>query len=168
MLREWLIGIVEELQVAPASTPEENGQRMASVLAVLCCIHSLCQTRAGISHDQFSLKFAAECFAMLLLQPNIEKQTCVDLDMVLNLMPLDSTKENVAKALLSYSIYLHEKQDLQQPQWLNLIPLIHFLRKESVPFGLPEMQPDKIKWDSGDDSRINEVKRKTKDKDNIQ
>ena len=155
----WLLSLVDELQVKSVNNAEENGRRMASVLAIVCCIYSLVPN--PISWANIELNAVAAVLSMLHLQPNLKDRQHSDLDIVLNLLP-EKSRKATSEALCGLCTHLSSRKDLQEPVWVRVIPLIHFLQKKSKPFD--SLNPDKIVWENLH-LGLKHVKSVTRDKD---
>ena len=155
----WLLSLVDELQMKSVNNAEENGRRMASVLAIVDCIHSLVPN--PISRTNFELRAIAAVLSMLRLQPNLKDRQHSDLDIVLNLLP-EKSKKTTSEALCGLCTHLSSRKDLQEPVWVHVIPLIHFLQKKTKPFNA--LNPDRIVWENLH-LGLKQVKSVTRDKD---
>ena len=137
---EWILTLVDELQVKSVDNAEENGRRMASVLAIISCIYSLVPP---LKMDNFESSAIAAILSMLCLKPNLENKQHTDLDTVLSLIP-EKSRKAVSEALCGMCKYLALHKDLREPDWIYAVPLIHFLQKKSTPFDA--LNPEKITW----------------------
>lgn len=139
---EWILSVIEELQMRPADNSEENGRRMASVLAIVSCIYTL--TPYPLSLDRFDSSAITAILSMLCLKPNLqEQQHADDLSFILSLLP-ETSRKAASEALCGLCIQLSSHKDLRKSEWVQVIPLVHFLQKKSVPFDT--LNPDKIVW----------------------
>ena len=154
---EWVLTLIDELQVKPVDNSEENGRRMASVLAIISCIYSLVPP---LKLDSFESSAIAAILSMLCLKPNLEDRQHIDLDIVLSLIPEKSQKA-VSEALCRMCTHLSSHKDLREPDWLYAVPLIHFLQKKSTPFDT--LNPEKITW-ANPQLRLDHVKIMTRNK----
>lgn len=159
-MKLWLLSIVEELQTSPSDVPEENGCRIASVIAVICCFYQLIPNYIRMS--DIKLDHIAITLSMLALKPVMERKKCFDFDFVLHLIDPKS-KKHITDAIGAFCMHLAHSRALQNPQWLYALPLFHFLRKDSLPFQTAEMNPERMQW--GDKSLgLKTVRSKTYDK----
>ena len=140
-LVEWILSVIEELQMRPADNSEENGRRMASVLAIVSCIYTL--TPRPLSLDRFDSNAIAAILSMLCLKPNLQGRQHTDLNIVLSLLP-EKSRKPASEALCGLCIQLSSHKDLRKSEWVQVVPLVHFLQKKSVPFDT--LNPDKIVW----------------------
>ena len=142
-MKLWLLSIIEKLQTSPSDAPEENGCRIASVIAVICCFYQLIPHHLKI--EDIKLDHIAIILSMLALKPVMERKKCIDFDFVRNLIDPNSRKQ-VAEAIGAFCMYLAHSRALQNPEWLYAVPLFHFLMKDSSPFQMPVMNPEKMQW----------------------
>ena len=142
-MKLWLLSIIDELKTKPSEVPEENGRRIVSVIAVICCFHQLIPRHLRI--EDVKLNYIATILLMLALKPVVEHKKCIDFDFVLDLIDPNSRK-SVAEAISSFCTHLAHSRTLQNPEWLYAVPLLHFLRKDSSPFQIPEINPEKIQF----------------------
>lgn len=122
---------------------EENGSRMASVITVICCFSNMIPSCLRIEHLEIDL--IAVMLSMLVMMPDLPREQCKDWNVVSALIPKTS-KQAVASNLFGFCTYLARNRNIIKPEWVYVIPLIHFLREQSVPFGNPQLDPEKIKW----------------------
>ena len=137
---EWILSLIDELQVKSVDNAEENGRRVASVLAIISCIYSLVPP---LKLDNFESSAIAAILSMLCLKPNLEKRQHTDLDIVLSLIP-EKSRKAISEAVCGMCTHLSSHKDLREPDWVYAIPLIHFLQKKSSPFDT--LNPDCIIW----------------------
>ena len=137
---EWILTLIDELQVKSVDSMEENGRRIASVLAITSCIHSLVPP---LKLDSFESSAIAAILSMLCLKPNLENRQHLDLDIILSLIP-ENTWKAVSAALCGLCNHLSSHKDLREPDWIYAVPLIHFLQKKSTPFDTLDL--DNIVW----------------------
>ena len=137
---EWILTLIDELQVKSVDSMEENGKRIASVLAITSCIHSLVPP---LKLDSFESSAIAAILSMLCLKPNLENRQHLDLDIVLSLIP-ENTWKAVSATLCRLCNHLSSHKDLREPDWIYAVPLIHFLQKKSTPFDTLDL--DNIVW----------------------
>lgn len=142
----------------PTENAEENGNRMASVLAMISCIYTLVPN--PLSLDHFGTNDIAVILSMLRLKPNLKEQQCTDVEIVFSLLP-DQSRKAASEALCGLCTYLSSQKDLRSPEWVCVIPLIHFLQKKSMPFS--NLSPDKIIWENKH-LGLNHVKSDTRNK----
>lgn len=142
-MKLWLLSIVDDLQTRPNSTPEENGRRIASIVAVIFCFYQLIPRCLRI--DDIKLEHISKFLSMLALKPVMEDKKCFDFDYVLDLIDPKCGKA-VADAISGFCMHLAHHKTLHNPEWLYAVPLLHFLRKDSFPFQMPELNPEKMLW----------------------
>ena len=157
---EWILTLIDELQMKPVDSAEENGRRMASVLAIISCIYSLIPNPLNL--DNFESRVIAAILSMLCLKPNLENRQHPDLDIVLSLLPGEKSRKATSEALCGMCTHLSSHKDLREPDWVYAIPLIHFLQKKSIPFDT--LNPDSITWENSH-LGLNHVKSITRNKD---
>ena len=159
-MKLWLLSIADDLQARPTNTPEENGGRIVSTVAVICCFYQLIPHHLRI--ENIELEHTSLFLSMLALKPVMEGNKCFDYDYVLYLIDPKCRKE-VAEAISGFCMHLAHSKTLRNPEWLYALPLLHFLRKDSSPFQKPELDPEKMQW--GDKNLgLGSVRRKTSDK----
>ena len=142
-MKLWLLSIIDELKTKPSDVPEENGRRIASVIAVICCFYQLIPHHLRI--EDVKLNYIATILLMLALKPVVKHKKCIDFDFVLDLIDPNSRK-SVAEAISGFCTHLAHSRTLHNPEWLYAVPLLHFLRKDSSPFQTAEMNPEKMQW----------------------
>ena len=140
---EWIISVIDHLLMKLPENAEENGNRVASVLVIVSCMYSLIPHPLRL--DMFHTDLIAAILSMLRLKPNLRDKQHTDLDIVFNLLPNKSRKA-VSEALCGLCTHLSSHKDLRSPEWVSVIPLIHFLQKKSIPFDT--LNPDKIVWEN--------------------
>ena len=159
-MKLWLLSIIEEVQARPSDVPEENGRRIASVIAVICCFYQLIPHYIKMS--DIKLDHIAVILSMLALKPVMQHKKCFDFDFVLDLIDPKSRK-SVAEAIRGFCTHLAHSRTLKNPEWLYAVPLLHFLRQDSSPFQTAEMNPERMQW--GDKSLgLKTVRSQTYDK----
>ena len=142
-MKLWLLSIVEDLRTRPNNTPEENGRMIASVVAVIHCFYWLIPGHLKLENIKF--ENISMLLSMLALKPVIEDKKCFDYDYVLALIDPKGRKR-VAEAISNFCRHLAHYKTLQKPEWLYAVPLLHFLRNDSSPFQMPELNPEKMQW----------------------
>ena len=143
-MRAWLHSNAEQLQLIGIHSPEDNGKRMASALAMLVTLDLLIPDVFKI--DQVEVELIELLLMLLCPMPNSEKQTCYDLDFVLSLIPMDSRKM-VSEALGSFCRELSHKRHLASYQWLYALPLFHFLKDPQLKlFYTIQCNPKEVPW----------------------
>ena len=75
----------------------------------------------------------------------MEGKKCFDFYYVLDLIEPNCRKA-VAVAISGFCMYLAHHKTLQYPGWLYAVPLLHFLREDSSPFEMPELDPERMRW----------------------
>lgn len=156
---DWILSVVDDLQMKPVDNAEENGKRMSSVLTIVSCIYYLIPQ--PIPLDSFESKVIATILSMLFLRPNLQERQHTDLDIVLSLLP-DKSRKAASDALCGLCTHLSSHKDLREPDWVHVIPLVNFLLKKSVPFDAVKLE--KIDWDNPYFG-LNQVKSVTRNKD---
>lgn len=159
-MKLWLLSIVEDLQTRPNNTPEENGRRIASIVAVIFCLDQLIPRYLRI--ENIKPEHTSKLLSMLALKPVMEDKKCFDFKYVLDLIDPNCRKA-VTEAISGFCMHLAHSRTLHNPEWLYAVPLLHFLRKDSFPFQMPELNPEKMQW--GDKNLgLGSVRSKTCDK----
>ena len=83
--------------------------------------------------------------SMIRPMPDLISQKSLDLEILIKLIHPEEV--TVARVLISFCKYLAHTKHLRNPEWLYVIPLIHFMLQQSIPFEKPEKNHDKILWD---------------------
>lgn len=141
-MKLWLLSIVEDLQTRPNNVPEENGRRIASIVVVIYCFHQLYPHYLKLENI---LTHTSSFLSMLALKPDLEGKKCLDFDYVLDLID-PNCREKVAEAISDLCRHLAHHKMLRNPEWLYALPLLHFLKKDSSPFQIQELNPEKMRW----------------------
>jgi len=142
-MKLWLLSILEDLQTRPNNTPEENGRRIASIVAVIYCFYSLIPRH--LKFGSIKLEHTTNLMSMLALKPVLEGKKCFDFHYVFELIDPNCRKV-VAEAISGFCMHLAHSRTLHNPEWLYAVPLLHFLRNDSSPFQMPELNPEKMQW----------------------
>ena len=143
-MKAWLWEVAEDLAVVEIHSQADNGKRMASALAVIVTLDSLIPS--AIKLESVEYKLMEILFWILRPRPNSEKKICDDLNFVLGLVPTQSRKM-VYEALNSFCMQLAHKGNLNSPNWLYALPLLHFLRDSQLrPFHKLQLDPNAIPW----------------------
>ena len=143
-MKEWLYSIVRALKEKQCATPKENGKRIAAVSSIIYCFYML--TPRPLVAKSIPADCLAGMMSMLTLQPDSEKEKCIDYEYMSSLILSPEMKKKVADAISHFCRELLHSKILQYPQWLYAIPLTHFLRGDCKPFQEPELNPEKMKW----------------------
>lgn len=139
-MKKWLQSIADKLQL---NTYEDNGKRMASTLVVLLCLDKLVPQTIRMEKIEFQL---LEVTLLLLCpRPDPKNSTCPDLDFVFNLIPTIHRKM-VYEALNGFCMELSHRRNLQSPQWLYALPLLHFLKDPQLRYFYKLQHTPHIPW----------------------
>ena len=157
-MTKWLLSVLKELQKVPLDPTIDNGRRMTSVLTIILCFDFLIPQY--IKMKDIPSDDIAGMMSMLVLQPDLEKKKCHDLDFFKNLVHLD-VKKGLTDAVVSFCNELLHQTYLNQPIWLYAVPLIHFLQGACQPFEKPEQDPNKIMWPDSSSLGLHALRQKT-------
>ena len=153
------MAVIEELRAKEIKCLEDNGRRMASVLAVILSFYRLVPL---LSVDYVLPDTIEVILSLLKLRPDVEHSTHTDLDVVYSLIP-KANRKMVSDAMIAFCLSLSHRKLFERPSWLYAIPLVHFLRGTSCPFQKPELNPEKMTW--GDKSLgLGHIRRETNSK----
>ena len=137
----WLLSIATHLKSRDVKTPSANGKRMCSVLIIVSLLYKL----SADSHVRnIAPNNISGLFSMLCLRPDVTKFSCTDLKVLQSFIP-DASIKDVAKALIFFIANILPNGQLR-PDWVNVIPLVHFLLGKVNPFDPPKMSSKEIKW----------------------
>ena len=139
----WLLSIAKVLHKKAVGSAEDNAQRMASTIAVILCLSEIMPS-PQLPWESLSVASYSLILSLLYPIPDLISQKSLDLEIVMKL--IHPEEDRVAKVLISFCKHLAFAKHLKNPEWLYAIPLIHFILKQSVPFGKPETTHDKILW----------------------
>lgn len=142
--KSWLLSIVKALHKKVIKSPEENAQRMASVIAVIQCF---CAVMPSPQLPFESLSLANYSTILSMFQPMVDLISHKSLDIEILFQLIHPNEASVAEGLLSFSKHLAHTKHIKRPEWLYTIPIIHFLLQCCNPFQKPEKKCDKITWD---------------------
>lgn len=142
-MREWLLEIVRKLRQMSPNSALDNGKRMASVLSIIVCFGRLMPRH--IEMDEINNEDIRGMVTMLHLIPDVEQKTCFDYVYVKKVIKPE-VKKVLTDTITSFCLQLHYKTTMSLLQWFEAVPLLHFLQEVIQPFGDPELDPKKIKW----------------------
>ena len=166
VFQEWLLSIIKALhkKKVGSADPEDNAQRMASTITVMMCLSEVMPS-PQLPWESLTVANYSLILSLFYPVPDILSRKSLDLEILMKL--IHPEEERVAKLLISFCKHLAFTKHLRNPEWVYAIPLIHFLRKRSVPFGKSEKIHDKILWDDSDLDLARLRKEKTAKKTNI-
>lgn len=139
----WLLTVANQLCQVDITSAEVNGRRMASSLTVIVCFYQLIPKPLKMELIPFT--YIETLLTHLYLMPDLMHTVCHDLDFVLSLVP-DANRKDVSEAIVVFCLQLSHTKLLDNPEWLDPIPLVHFLRGESRPFQKLSSDPTKMLW----------------------
>lgn len=85
-------------------------------------------------------------FSMLRLRPKVEKSppTCEDLRLLKSMVPV-SLQGKIANVLIEFiNLVLPYRDVCMECQWLYVIPLVHVLKRPTLPFA--SLYENEVKW----------------------
>ena len=149
VFQDWLLSIIKALHKKKigSADPENNAQRMASTITVMMCLSEVMPS-PQLPWESLSVANYSLILSLLYPMPDLLSQTSLDLQILLKL--IHPEEERVANLLISFCKHLAFTKQLRNPEWVYAIPLIHFIRKRSVPFGKSEKIHNQISWDDSD------------------
>jgi hypothetical protein len=147
VFQDWLFSIVKALHKKKIGSAEDNAQRMASTVTVMMCLSEVMPS-PQLPWESLNVANYSLILSLLYPVPDLISQKSLDLEILIKL--IHPEEERVAKLLISFCKHLAFTKHLRNPEWVYAIPLIHFLRKRSVPFGKSEKIHSKILWDDPD------------------
>jgi hypothetical protein len=165
VFQDWLLSIVKALHKKKIGSAEDNAQRMASTVAVIMCLSEVMPS-PQLPWESLSVANYSSILSLLYPVPDLVSQKSLDLEILMKLIHPEEVGV-VVRQLTSFCKHLAFTKHLRNPEWLYAIPLIHFMRKRSVPFGKPEKIHNKILWDDSDLDLARLRKEKTARKTNI-
>ena len=144
VFKGWLIGIANYLKTIEVKTPSLNGRRMCSVLVILNLLWKLLGHLHASDSDASEISWL---FSMLYLKPHIHQPCpkCLDLEFLLDCVP-QSHHKALANILTHFVKFVLQRDDLKKPEWVYVIPLIHFFSKKVKPFDAPAIATARIEW----------------------
>lgn len=111
---------------------------MLSVLIIICC---MCELEVKMADMNKYLPFLLNT---LRLMPDKRNQVCEDWDYLSEHIP-EHFRLTASKYIVQVFNFLCETEK-KYSGWFTAIPVIHFLRKDSLPFQMIELEQDKIQW----------------------
>ena len=140
VLVDYLLNITRKIFfIEVQGNPGLNGKRMASALAIICCIR---KNRINIE-----LNDASALLEMLRLMPDVQSSKCIDWEYVNELIP-KKFKASVAEYVRTMANSLCQKKHFSLPEWLYAMPVLHFLCGVSSPFQEVLLSSTEIPWGS--------------------
>ena len=140
----FLLDIVEKLcLVGVNGNSAINGKRMLSAIITACCLHEMCPKFIKLS--DVPPDHVSALLSLLRLMPDVQNQKCVDWEYARAYIP-DTFVKAASSAVLALTVHLSHTEYFNLPDWMFAIPVIHFLRTDSVPFQEIEYDPKKIPW----------------------
>ena len=132
-IQKYFTSILESLQSKPHET------QLTSAVVVMLCVSE------GMKHYQLKLspKDIASALRMVRLMPHEHLKTCSDLCLLHTVIPEES-RHDVGEVVLQFcmQLFISGKHQLE---WLEALPLVHFLKGSSKPFAqLPS--PNQLQW----------------------
>ena len=127
-------------------TAKDNGLRMASVITVIQCFCEVTEMpNTQLTFESLNISNYSTILSMFQPIVDLISHKSYDLEIVFKLIHPHNVA--VAKSVISFCKHLSRIKHLKSPEWLNAIPLIHFLLHRSTPFQKVEKRHDQINWD---------------------
>lgn len=146
VLISWLLNIADHVKLVEVHNSTDNGRKMCCVLLILNVLFKIsdCYHSEDIKSSQISL-----LFSMLRLRPHLDQSQAMkflDLDFLSSFIP-DQHHIEVAKALVYFTKQVLPSGNTS-PEWIFVLPLIHFFQKKIHihPFDSPALTSEKINW----------------------
>lgn len=162
--QDWLFSVAKTLHKKTIASVEDNAKRMASIITVILCLSEVMPSPQlpwkSLTPANYSL-----ILSMIYPLPDLISQKSLDLEILMKM--INPEEKKVAQILLSFCKHLALTKHLKNPEWLYVIPLIHFMLEKSVPFKKPERNQDKILWDDPELNLERLRKDKTANKTNL-
>ena len=143
IFKNWLLSTIKVLQKKVIKTAEDNAQRMASVITVVLCFVEVMPRPLPLE----ALSVTNYSTIMKMFSPMVDTISRKSLDLEMLLKLIHPHEDKVADGLLFFAKHLAHTKHLKCPDWFYVVPLIHFLLKQSSPFEKPEKSHSKIQWD---------------------
>lgn len=124
------------------ATQTANGNRMSSVVILLCCLHQIKELKVEL----LPWENVSALLSMLRLMPEVSNHNCLDWDQLKKLIP-DSFREKACEAIRVIAVHLGRAKHFDYYQWLFALPVVHFLHRSSTPFQGLEFNPRAIQWE---------------------
>lgn len=137
------MSIAETLSRRHIKVEVDNGKRMSSVIAIMCCLHDM--TPKFFIMEHFSFDEMCLLLSMLHLRPNVDRKLCLDWEYVTQMIPKDF-REVARDSVQAFTMHLSHTAHLQRPEWLYSVPLLHLLHGSAKPFQEIERDPTNITW----------------------
>ena len=146
-LKEWLLGIVGDLNASVIKTSSDNGKRVCSVLIVLDLLRKIYDKL--LPSEKPNADEVIYIFSMLRLRPDISSEKFPDLNFVTNYIP-QHYHERMAAVLNHFLVICLPTNNVKNADWISVIPLIHIFKKRIHPFDPPVIKTEKIQWTDRD------------------
>lgn len=159
-MMDFLVLVVRGIASRGCVDVNENGQKILSVLTIICCFFKMIPRQIKI--DQIPVEVMTDMLLMLRLMPQLKGKKCTDWDCVL--ASTRNTHDALPQSLQGFIIRLSRVKHLERPEWLYSVPLFHLLNRKVVPFQAIELDPRKIPWDNKDIG-LSAIRSMTYDKD---
>ncbi len=145
VFKAWLVGIADYLMSIEVKTPSTNGRRMCSALIILNLLRKISDHMHEKDLDPSEISLI---FSMLYLKPEMHRPApqCLDLEFLLAYVPRSHHKA-LANVISFFIKRVLQSDHLKKPEWLYVIPLIHFFSKKVEPFDIPTVTAKRIEWD---------------------
>lgn len=145
-LQSWLLQIVNDLNHYEVKSVDENAFRLVAAVTLACCIQNFVSLDLIKLHDIGSEKLA-NLLCLFHLFPAPHSKQCKDYEFLERIVPEDF-RENAASAICTLSKHAARINSFDPLSWLRALPLVHFMRKQSNPFGLMTINPERIDFRS--------------------
>lgn len=141
-LQSWLLPIMHDLNQYEVKSVDQNALRLVAAVTLACCIQNLVSLDLIKLHEIGSEKLDNMlCFFHLL--PATHSKQCKEYEFLERIVPEDF-RGNVAGAICALSKHAAHMKGFDPLSWLCAMPLVHFLRKQSNPFGVMSINPERI------------------------
>ena len=147
-------------------TAKDNGLRMASVITVIQCFCEVMEMpNTQLTFESLNISNYSTILSMFQPIVDLISHKSYDLEIVFKLIHPHNVA--IANSVISFCQHLSRMKHLKSPEWLNAIPLIHFLLHRSTPFQKVEKRHDQINWDDPELQLKRLRKQKTAAKTNL-
>ena len=129
---DYLLSITNRLYECGIDDAQKNGERMSSVLTILCSLYYAIIPKY-VKMEEVPYNSMSRMLSMLHLMPDVAKRECMDYDYLIRSIPVQFRKF-ASESLIGFIVYLSHKKHFHEPKWLYSVPLGHFLYEASKPF----------------------------------
>ncbi|XP_077980163.1 uncharacterized protein LOC144435441 [Glandiceps talaboti] len=156
VLYDYLMKKLETFKTLNQNPPsaEESGSVLVSALSIL---HLLYHFNLLNSLKYYEIGYL---FEALLIRPNTEKRECPDYDSLEHHFPTKEERKVLANAIVYLCNRTFESVQRIDPRFLLCLPILHFLREDSVPFMPLPPKANYHEWWGTTDLRISDFQDK--------